>query len=430
MTIDGLWWLAGKEGDAIPGILSYTPEGGQSLVIKDHRPRSIVEVLNSLCVPEGKPLAPSVMFGRDSQNNPVTLHRCAEIGSSESQGLASKTFLVQEAFLGAHISNPPNEIFHSVQVDLDFLYRWLALSPKQSGRFDEDTWTAIQTFTIEPPIEIDLGDCGLLSLRTFLAPSSEQNTNSGQYSLHHTSNAWWQFHEPIPFSEIESRLLALIRLISIFVQRPIFMRSCTLMDDQKRVKQDSAPSELPRHVALLRPRFRSPDDLRDPWPTSFIVPFCEVRDNLPKYIARWMAYGRKYDMVLNLYFTELYARNMPGEVRFLLLAQALEVYHRTSNPEDIHFAVRLNEIVSRHASLLAPIIADVNDFCLRVKNARNRFTHWGAVKPQDIADNHLPAYLERMRRVLTTSILSDLAVQGNWTDRLIQPPLPQVIVYS
>ena len=215
---------------------------------------------------------------------------------------------------------------------------------------------------------------------------------------------------------------------------------------------------------MLRARDSDPESLPQVWGTQFAVLFEEVRDNLAAYISRWFDYHARFKTVLNLYFAEFFSRSQHSETRFVLLTQALEVYHRIRFPggEDSEdkwrskiaeivksapiehqewlskklkwsnekpLRKRLEELVRAHAVTLESIIRKPESFAGLVTETRNHFTHWGSSESSIISDDELPAYTDRVRRLLQICILSDLDITNTAAQRIVAEPLPKVIAF-
>jgi len=132
---------------------------------------------------------------------------------------------------------------------------------------------------------------------------------------------------------------------------------------------------------------------------------------------------------LDLYFAEFFSRSQQSETRFLLLTQALEVYHRVKWRNKKPLRQRLEELVRNHPETLKPIISEPESFAGLVTETRNHFTHWGSPASPIISDDELPAFTDRVRRLLQICILSDIDIPNTAAQRIIAEPLPKVIAF-
>lgn len=504
-TIEGRWWLPGAEHGATPGMLEFDPERGITLTLRRYRSRSMMEVFDSLAG-QGEINAPVVIFGRDTADIPITVYRCVRTSSNIAGGVEGQKYIADAVFVGAHLINPDQEMFGSVQLEFDYMYSWLGQQAQTTTVPTIEDWV-VQTRTELPqPIALHLPEHGTMQLRTFGGTRRSMSMNEREDTTRWSSNLWWQFPERNPVRTLDDRTHALRRLLTLFVGHPVRLRNCIRFRHCLGEPQ-SYEGEIDGGVEVLRARRSDPENLPEVWGSQFTVTFDEVRADLPTSISRWFAYHERYRTVLDLYFSEFFGQH-PMEVRFLLLAQALEVYHgidatgnaqptgdwsarvrriidsappeerawlteklRHSNQKTL--AQRLSEIVARHSVLIRAMLRDsgaiphsdievyayfnserrrasgsLGDadsdrygaeaelhnarFCRRVKDTRNRFTHWGDETRADriFPPAELPTNTERLRRILQLCILTDLGISGTWQQRLVREPLPVAIDYA
>jgi hypothetical protein len=256
---------------------------------------------------------------------------------------------------------------------------------------------------------------------------------------------------------------AICRLFSLLIGKAVRLRGYLLM--QNCVGEPQIYEGKPdMGVEVLRARYGDPESLPQVWGTQFAVLFEEVRNNLATCISRWFDYHAHFKTVLDLYFAEFFSRSYHNETRFVLLTQALEVYHRIRFPDgeesedkweskvaeivksvpieyqewlskklkwsnEKRLRKRLEELVRIHAETLKPIIRKPANFAGLVTETRNHFTHWGSSESSIISDDELPAYTDRVRRLLQVCILSDLGIDNTAAQRIIAEPFPEVIEF-
>lgn len=426
-VIEGRWWLKGQESEAMPGTLEFDPAKGLNLVIKQFRSRTIDELFKELKRPAFH--APLVIFGRDVSNQPVTLHRCVIRASNDAEGIESREFVAQQAFLGGHFNNPETELFGSVQLDLEYLFSWLGQHEPADVSHSEDYRVITIRRTIAEPFELDLESEGVLKLRTHGGTGGSNDRNCRSETTRWTSDILWHFRGHASLHTIDARVSALERLLTFLIGQPAFLRSLLLFRNRFGEPQRT-DGKIDRGIEILRARRDVNRNLPDVLTNEFTVRFGEVRSEFARCLVSWLAYHARFARVLDLYFADRFGYNHPIEVRFIFLAQALEVYHRlTTRSNDKALRLRLEELVTKHEKLLHKIIPDAAAFAIRVSNTRNLFTHWGQPRQPVISDDALPADTERLRRLLQTCIFTDLRLSGGWAARLAAEPMPQPVVF-
>src|SRR6266542_4489819 len=93
-TIEGRWWIFGKEKDPEFGILTFDPDSGLELSVKIARQHTWEEDFQQgLAIPD-------TIVGRDKDDHPISLYGCAAPGTSSSAGLRTIRIRPMIALLG------------------------------------------------------------------------------------------------------------------------------------------------------------------------------------------------------------------------------------------------------------------------------------------------------------------------------------------
>jgi hypothetical protein len=458
--IEGKWWLPGQESTAASGTLTFDPQSGATLAVEQRQSRSFDEILLAMAKNE-EPPAHLVIFGCDDSKNPITLHRCVCHRQSDAAEMEGCSFTVQSVFLGAYLSNPDEIQFGSLQIEIDYLYVWLGLSANRTvSKLNEDC-VYTETTALPKPIELDLGPHGTMHLLTSGGTGFSWNMNQRLETRRWESRIWWQLRETVSLKVLDDYVHAICRLFSLLVGKPVRLRGYSVM--RNRIGEPQIYEGKPdTGVEVLRARYSNPESVPEVWGTQFAVLFEEVRNNLAACISRWFDYHTRFKTVLDLYFGEFFSRSYHSETRFVLLTQALEVYHRIRFPNgeesedkwqskvaeivksvpieyqewlskklkwsnEKRLRKRLEELVGIHAETLKPIVRKPASFAGLVTETRNHFTHWGSSESSIISDDELPAYTDRVRRLLQICILSDLCISNTAAQRIIGEPLPKAI---
>ena len=324
--IQGKWWLPGQEEIAASGTLTFDPQSRLTLTVKKRQSRSFDQILLAMTADQ-ELRAHVVIFGCDDSKNPITLHRCVCNRQSQAAEIEVSSFIVQCAFLGAHLSNPDEARFGSLQIEIDYLYVWLGQTAnRRVSKMSEDR-NYTEAISLPRPIELDLGMHGTMELLTSGGTGFSSNFNERLETTRWESRIWWQLPKSTSLNVLDDYLHAVCRLFSLFVGKPVYLRGCQLM--RNCIGEPQIHEGKPdMGVEVLRARYSDAGNLPQVWGTHFTVLFQEVRDNFAAHVSRWLDYHRHFKTVLDLYFAEFFSRSQQSETRFLLLTQALEVYHR------------------------------------------------------------------------------------------------------
>ena len=164
-TFEGRWWLPGTETDSTPGILEFDPLLGITLSLRRYRSRPMLEVLQNL-TGDREINAPLVIFGRDTDDTPITVYRCVGTTSNSASGMEGEKYIADAIFIGAHMLDPNQEMFGSVQLEFDYLYVWLGQRAKITFAPQQKDYVINKVIELPEPIELHLPMHGMLQLRT------------------------------------------------------------------------------------------------------------------------------------------------------------------------------------------------------------------------------------------------------------------------
>jgi len=190
------------------------------------------------------------------------------------------------------------------------------------------------------------------------------------------------------------------------------------------------------------------------------VDFQEIKSSFPAIVKEWFRKQQIYQAVLNLYFATLFVEALYAPQQFLLLAQALEVYHN-SNPKFTSslqargqfrkrvreilkglptseqdwvkqglkhanqktLAQRIDEILAAHSSDVRKFVSRPRRFADLIRYTRNYYTHFDLElkrKKKIAGDKNMLPTILKMRALLSICLFKDLGVTGRPIDRIIQ----------
>ncbi len=187
--------------------------------------------------------------------------------------------------------------------------------------------------------------------------------------------------------------------------------------------------------------------------------FKDIRNRASEVISQWYRLESSLSDVLNLYFATVFNQSLYLHQNFLFLAQALEVYHRTSpnfenqvqpkaefkarkkkitdaipaekdwiNEKLAHanektLAQRLGELIALHPNDAEQFIENRDHFCDSIRHTRNHFTHYGTSeegKEKIVEGVELMKLTFQMQTLLEICIFSDLGITGEPIRRIIE----------
>lgn len=181
----------------------------------------------------------------------------------------------------------------------------------------------------------------------------------------------------------------------------------------------------------------------------------EYRGGFGPLVARWMKLRREMQNVLSTYFGGLYAPPTYVETRFLILAYAIEGYHRFGSREtrisvkefasikraavsatppalvdlvssrmtayvrELTLQDRLDMMITRTGPVLGTLFEAAPKFSALFKKARNDNTHLGSKKPRQVEPITFYFLTEIGRYLLDVSLMLDLGFSARCAKQLV-----------
>lgn len=439
-TIEGNWRIEGADKDSHYGVLNFDPSSGLELVVKMPQDIKVAAVLGAFAKP---PSVPSTIFGRTKDNYPVSLYGCKGTNFSSSGGLKSYTISAMIGLVGREVDQWENVAYDHIHAEFSLFHNWLAMS-----RVSFENGAEIQVKVAErKTIEADIDQ----SAKLVIWPTLNFNQDSAKVVLAEGHGVEFRFSQALPVKETRRKYVqSFCRFLTLLVNRRVFV------DNVYFHPEDGAN---PYEVALYQtnPGVEAAD--RKTLFHGMLVSYRDISGDFSDIIKRWFKLEESLADVLNLYFATIFVPGLYINQTFLFLAQALEVYHRTSPnfdnqtqsmaafrarkkiiidkvPEEKEWlteklahanektlAQRLDELMLLHKNEVNQFIDDTREFSDRIRHTRNHYTHYGTKEKgmEKVAKGgQLMDLSAKMKTLLELCIFSDLGISGEPINRMIQ----------
>jgi hypothetical protein len=441
IEIEGRWWISGLGEPAHYGSLSYEPSIGLTLSVKIPQEGGACEALEILA---GKGFnIPKTIFGADKDNHPISLYGCTVVNFNSSGGLRSYTIVAMVCLSGRAVENWEGVAFDHLNAEFSLFHNWIGISNIKSKLGPEFNVSLADRNNIEIRIG---GDVAIV-----VWPKFNYNQTASGVSLSEGHQV--QFRFPNKLQAKESMLQyaeSFRRFLTLLVNRPVYLDAVYFHPDD---------GEEPRKVTVLKSNPGAEEADRKLLHPQMLVSYHDIHDQFEAVVSRWFELEDSLGDVLNLYFATIFVPGLYLDQTFLFLAQALEVYHRTSpnfvnqvqskadfkarkkrvidqvpdekewlteklaHANEKTLAQRLSELIKSHKDLVARFIDDEKAFCDAIRHTRNHYTHYGTSEEgmgKVSSGVEFIKLVDKMRALLELCILSDLGIVGVPIDRLIQ----------
>ena len=347
-----------------------------------------------------------------------TLYKCSDMGMSY-QGITPtrQTLHVQIAIDGLRASSVNDLAFDAANIEIDLLHEWARRS-KAAGN---PVWKSYkndphgrQRFVYDPVPKLSMT---AHDIQIDLIPGITVGGPVGHLNM----DTWHIFHvdlaQPLPLEDWHDLIL---RPLQNFV---------SFVSDQAAWINKVRVSHSARLVGPPSQRYPAPATVYGYWakkdkeradnltPSSFLVNFDDVVRVFERVLSNWLRLSRSFKDALTLFFGPRYAERMYLELSFLMLAQALEVFHRTKYPtgtmippdeyeeirkslikntprahkdlisarltrgNDPFYKTRIMELIRDARPAVSKLVGQRPDrWANDVKNTRNDLTHWNPVR--------------------------------------------------
>jgi hypothetical protein len=409
--IEGKWWVGGPTRRAHFGILSFDPEKGIELEVKI--PQSGGPLGLMLRATTEVPHLAQVIHGKDRHDQHVSLLGCPSLSSSCSAGLDSYRITgIRAAILNRRVRSWEEARFRVAEVRYNLLTRWLGRRMEWENSDSEplvkDDVMCLK-FRTHEKIEFKVNS----NLRLRIAGNCLKEWSGDELGLGWKHDVWFLFKRGVPPRTIlDEHARVFQRLLTLVTGERIFIEEFTFWDrDPFKPKKGKQP---PQRFEML---IRNPgvqDAAHDVVGARMITTFELLKADFGNVLRVWFKCHERLKPVVDLYFAILSDWVLTAESQFLLLAQALEVYHSrsalfssTEMPESLHeqrvkeilecvgskknrrwleyklrfsnqkaLSQRIDEVLKMHPAETERLTKGVNDFAAKVRDSRNYYTHY------------------------------------------------------
>ena len=441
--LQGYWWLPTNSDKKLSGFIEFTDDGSIFLSIQG----CFLQQTNPYDLESHE-----IILGVTYEGKHISLSKCSCINlNCPNLRTIQKKYRVTDAFLGIHYQNIQEMQFYKIVVEYDYL-----LDCASSGIPD-----FIEQSNSQQPVknqnnlklEANISK-GKISVIAYV------KTSAYLLDFHQTKHA--QIIIDLASKDIDinewysSYLFSLQNFLTLATNEKNKITSISVYSRHKPyiIQGEEMPVQLISGII-------SQEQLKDKKSSQMLFTLKDIESHFSLCLQNWFNLSEEIKHICDIYFGLRYADFMYGELRFLLIVQALESYHRIkieSNynsqdkqeekilhkqkleaiydavPEEhvswlkskldfsheISFKKRIDELARKHLKVIGSLVQDHNKFCKKVGYTRNYYTHYDqSLKNKAAQQDELFRLSQVLNYLLQSCILAELGFTSELSKSLV-----------
>lgn len=350
----GLFWLPETPDNQLPGVLRISESGEVTLevigLLRHHRASVDEERIGRI-------------VGKVDKGQSATLDNC--LIQKEGSNLSKSTIYAHLAFIGVDCAKQEELEFSKLHFSVDGLSEWLSISGFKSKHDPKSGSHSIHyRHPKKVPVVLPNGiEMDFLFNHTL---SSESSPNIKK-SITQGSCVSLSLNEPQSIEYLLSLVNQICLFLSFAVDQNISVEYIRLMDRDDPLISINMYGEI-GHYSEQRPRIRLGE---------ILFTYKNIGHQVEQALTAWLESFEKYESAFNLYFASRSDNVRYLDVRFLMLAQGIEILHRKSSREDLILRERVERLVDCFSGLFGGAKAR-RCFVKKVADTRNYLTHYSS----------------------------------------------------
>ena len=448
-TIHGQWWAQGDHQPFHPGTLTFEPEENVILRVRIPPDPSRGLLARLLDLEDPALAVQHVIHGQDHNGKAVTLFGCTCDSRSSTARCTTIEVTCLAALVNSRRSSWAEECFRAVEVEYSLLHNWIG------QRFipAREAPDGKASFLLPEDLLLDLPPGARLRITSGL-PSK---TPPSEHRLQFKHRVFFHFRTPLNIERILSEYAAVFRnFLCLSTGRTVFYDRISLYETDPF---EGERARLPARADLLRCCTGVTTADREMPGSMMLSNYAELAGHLPRIVKKWFQLHEPLEPVVGLFMLVRSQRVRAIQTRFLLLAQALEVYHgrsvlfksaevsraehrqrvkrlaacvpeadrpwleeKLAHANQKTLAARIAEVLAAHNKEATPLIAGIPDFAEKVKRTRNYYTHYGkeAVEEGKVAQGRELVRLSfALEGLIGACLLKEIGLRGKPLERLV-----------
>lgn len=443
-TIEGRWWIHGDSKPPCFGVLTLNEEGLvlNAKVLQDRTPE---ESLKALFDNQG---VSKLIHGKDQQNRDVSLFGCFCFKYEPSTGLDSHRIDCLAGIFNCKLTSFDEPRFRAVSVRYAFLDEWLNQHLIQENKTEQGKLAV--KFGAGKQLNLNPRE----GVRLIIKADTTTTWSLGGFQHEAKYRVWFLFDELKSAKEIrEDYIPVFLRLLGLLTNEKVFAESVNFYQSDPFENKDSDEVQLSELLCTNNGIMRAKQKTRA---SRMYATFNDIASGFELVLKQWFECYERMRPVMDLQFA-VSNRDASYQTQFLLLAQALEVYHSRSGhwrnediPDDEHkkrreavlqtapeeyrswlkrkisnrrpFRERIQEILGFCSEEGEQLTANVVNFTTKVGDSRNYYTHYAERLLQSGGVANGPELIEiryTLEALLKICLFKELGIQGKPIEAIV-----------
>lgn len=320
----GYWWRATVPDQKIVGTLVFDPATGASLSLVGVFGGTVTAMTRAMRMASAG-LEYETLHGVTVDGKPITLARAVQTTANlRAPGLTTERYVALWVFVGAHLKDHEEAVFFRSEADFDSLASWLG-QRLFATTYTDDPRTV--SMSCAPPADRVLGQLPQLNAEVVVATTVNVREDQADRFAAVARTGVGLASETARSAKWHLDQIGRVnKLAALCSGRALPLRSITLFGEDERLDEDTF---IPRPIEVLVMVGAQGNQKRDT--SSPVYAASELIDANPEAFSRWFDISDEMGPVIDLLFTVIAEPRPYLEVGFLLVIQAIEVFHRLTS---------------------------------------------------------------------------------------------------
>jgi hypothetical protein len=307
-TYKGIWWTPEDPQWKVQGTLFFSPNSGADL-----------ELAGGLRSIE----APTILLGALADNTPITLHQCLQ-GRTDNRisGVTTSRYIYLYVYIGVHFEVEDQITFDKINVRFSYLDEWVDFPGFRSEYVEEDKGFVIKYQQVDP-IECILSNNYKIKIGAAVIKPDDYSVSKREVVAKQKSFIQIDTGQKTPINIFHYYIQSLRNFLTLAASLPT-----DVTDMSGKIYIDENKNEFDAvRVKIYYYQQNNINVLSSIDKRKMLFSMSQPVGKISSLIRNWFDVYNKIESVFDLYFYTLYS-SLSHELEFLLLAQALETFHR------------------------------------------------------------------------------------------------------